>query len=147
MKYRIHLLCAIVLLAACKKEAVMPAAPVIDLISVSPGQVSSFGQPVTLRFSYKDGNGDLGRVDPDDHSLWVKDSRLNSADGYHIPPMAPLDSEVPIQGELSVELTPLFLLGSSGQEVMTYTFYVEDRSGQRSNSITTSAITIVADSL
>ena len=147
MKHAIKFLCLILLLAACKKEEVMPATPVIELVSVSPGQVNSFGQPVTLRFSYKDGNGDLGRVDPDDYSLWVKDSRLNTADGYHIPPMAPLESEVPIQGEVSVVLTPLFLLGSSGQEVMTYTFFVEDRAGQRSNSITTSQIIIVADSL
>jgi hypothetical protein len=72
---------------------------------------------------------------------------LNTADGYHIQPLAPPDTEVPIQGELSVVLTPLFLLGSSEQEVMTYTFHVEDRSGQRSNSITTVPITILADSL
>ena len=133
--------------ASCKKEPVMPAEPVIELVSISTSQVTAFGEPVTIRFSYADGNGDLGRTDPDDHSLWVKDSRLNTADGYHIQPLAPLDSEVPIQGELSVVLTPLFLLGSSGQEVMTYTFYVEDRAGQRSNSITTGSITIVADTL
>lgn len=132
------------LLVACKKEKVevMAKEPVIELISVGPSQVVEFQSTVVLRFSYKDGDGDLGRTDPDDHSLWVKDSRLSVADGYHIIPLAPPDTEIAIQGELTVELAPLFLLGNSAQEVMTYSFYIVDRAGNRSNTITTSAITI-----
>jgi hypothetical protein len=133
-------------MVACKKEQadIMPVEPAIELIAIGPNTVIEFEQPVILRFSYKDGNGDLGRYDPDDHSLWVKDSRLAVADGYHIIPLAPPDTEVPIQGELEVELDPLFLLGNAGQEVMTYSFYVEDRAGNRSNEITAPAITILA---
>lgn len=136
----------VIALSACKKEKVevMPKEPSIELISVGPAQITEFQTPVMLRFSYKDGDGDLGRSDPDDHSLWVKDSRLSVADGYHIIPLAPPDHEIAIQGELVVELSPLFLLGNSDQEVMTYSFYVEDRAGNRSNTITTSAITINA---
>lgn len=137
-------------LTSCKKESasIMPIEPSIELISVGPDQVVEFGTAVRLRFSYKDGDGDLGRTDPDDHSLWVKDSRLSVADGYHIIPLAPPDTEIPIQGELEVELHPLFLLGNADQEVMTYSFYVVDRAGNRSNEITTTAITInAADSL
>jgi hypothetical protein len=133
-------------IVACKKEQsdIMPLEPTIELIAMGPNTVVEFEQPVVLRFSYKDGNGDLGRYDPDDHSLWVKDSRLAVADGYHIIPLAPPDTEVPIQGELEVELNPLFLLGNAGQEVMTYSFYVVDRAGNRSNEITGPAITILA---
>ncbi len=137
---------SVVALSACKKEKVdlMPKEPSIELISVGPSHVVEFQTPVVLRFSYKDGDGDLGRTDPDDHSLWVKDSRLEVADGYHIIPLAPPDHEIAIQGELEVELTPLFLLGNSDQEVMTYTFYVMDRAGNKSNTITTPAITVNA---
>lgn len=135
-------------LTACKKEQVeiMLKEPVIELISVGPDQVVEFQTPIVLRFSYKDGDGDLGRSDPDDHSLWVKDSRLDEADGYHIIPLAPPDAEIAIQGELEVELRPLFLLGNSTEEVMTYTFHVVDRAGNRSNTITTSEIIITAAS-
>lgn len=133
-------------LVSCKKEKadIMPTEPSIELISVSREQVTEFQSAVMLRFSYKDGDGDLGRTDPDDYSLWVKDSRLSVADGYHIIPLAPPDEEIAIQGELEVELTPLFLLGNASQEVMTYSFYVVDRAGNRSNEITTPAITINA---
>lgn len=131
-------------LVSCKKEKaeIMPMEPLIELINVSPEQVTEFQSAVMLRFSYKDGDGDLGRTDPDDYSLWVKDSRLSVADGYHIIPLAPPDEEIAIEGELEVELTPLFLLGNASQEVMTYSFYVVDRAGNRSNEITTPAITI-----
>lgn len=144
---KLLLVCGVLVLFSCKKEEVMPATPEITLLDAAPGLVHEFQDRVTLRFSYKDGDGDLGQSDPDDYSLWVKDSRLANTDGYHIPPLAPLDSEVPIQGQLEVELTTLFLLGSSGEEVMTYTFQIVDRAGNRSNSITTPPITIVADSL
>ncbi|MBK7085648.1 MAG: hypothetical protein IPH53_13690 [Flavobacteriales bacterium] len=130
---------------SCKKESVMPTTPEIEIVSASPTQVDEFAEGVVLRFSYKDGDGDLGEADPDAYTFWVKDSRLNAADGYHIPPLAPPDTEVPIQGELEVTLTPLFLLGSSGQEVMTYTFYITDRAGNKSNELVTSSITVVAD--
>lgn len=130
---------------SCKKEAVIPTSPVIEIVSAGPTEVDEFAEGVVLRFSYKDGDGDLGETDPDAYTLWVKDSRLNAADGYHIPPLAPPDTEVPIQGELEVTLTPLFLLGSSGQEVMTYTFYITDRAGNKSNELVTSSITVVAD--
>ena len=80
----------------------MPTTPEIEIVSASPTQVDEFAEGVVLRFSYKDGDGDLGEADPDAYTLWVKDSRLNAADGYHIPPLSPPDTEVPIQGELEV---------------------------------------------
>lgn len=136
----------VLVLTACKKEQadIMPMEPSIELISVGPDAVIEFQRPVLLRFSYKDGNGDLGRVDPDDYSLWVKDSRLAMADGYHIIPLSPPDTEVPIQGELEVELDPLFLLGNGAEEIMTYSFHVQDNAGNKSNEVTTPAIVITA---
>lgn len=136
-----------VLLAGCKKEEVMPSAPEIALVSMSTQSVHEFDVRVKVRFSYTDGDGDLGQSDPDDYTLWVKDARLEGTDGYHIPPLAPEDAEVPIQGELEVELNALFLLGNSGQEETSYTMYVVDRAGNRSNEFTTGTITITTDSL
>lgn len=135
------------LLAGCKKEEVMPSAPEIAFVSMSTQSVHEFDEHVTVRFSYKDGDGDLGQEDPDNYTLWVKDARLEGTDGYHIPPLAPEDAEVPIQGELDVELNALFVLGNSGQEETSYTMYIVDRSGNRSNEFTTGMITITNDSL
>lgn len=147
MRNLFALLVIVFLLAGCKKEEVMPSAPEIALVSVSTQEVAQFEERVTVRFSYKDGDGDLGQADPDNYTLWVKDARLEGTDGYHIPPLAPEDAEVPIQGELEVELNALFLLGNSGQEETQYTMYVIDRAGNRSNEFTTGTIVITNDSL
>ena len=134
--------------AACRKEeAAMPGTPEIAFVSMSTQQVLEFEERVKVRFSYKDGDGDIGHADPDNHSLWVKDARLENADGYHIQPLAPEGAEVPIQGELEVELNALFLLGNSGQEETSYTMYIVDRAGNRSNEFTTGTITITNDGL
>lgn len=125
----------------------MPAVPEIAFVSMNAESVVQFEDRITIRFSYKDGDGDLGQMDPDEYTLWVKDARLDAPDGYHIPPLAPEGAEVPIQGELAVELNALFLLGNSGQEVTTYTVHVLDRAGNRSNEFTTGPITIHADSI
>jgi hypothetical protein len=137
------ILCSTLLLTSCKKEEMMPAVPEIALISVSPLEVVQFGERVKVRFSYQDGNGDLGHPDPDVPSLEVKEARLNAPDWYHIPPIAPEGSEVMIRGELEVELNALFLLGNGTVETTTYTLRIRDRAGNWSNTITTPTITIV----
>jgi hypothetical protein len=147
MRTWIATITVVVLLCACKKEEIMPASPEISLVSMSTQHVQAFGDRVKVRFSYKDGDGDLGEDDPDAYTLWVKDARLAQADGYHIPPLAPESAEVPIQGELEVELNELFLLGNSQQEVTTYTIHIVDRAGNRSNEFVTAPITITGDSL
>ncbi len=147
MRKQIAIVSIVLLCTACKKEEVMPSAPEIAFISMSASSVVKFEDRVKVRFSYKDGDGDLGQNDPDDYTLWVKDARLQGTDGYHIPPLAPEDAEVPIQGDLEVELNALFLLGNSGEEETSYNMYVVDRAGNRSNEFTTGMITITTDSL
>lgn len=147
MRKLIAFIVVAVLPAGCKKEEVMPSAPEIAFVSMNAQSVHEFDERVKVRFSYTDGDGDLGQSDPDDYTLWVKDARLEGTDGYHIPPLAPEDAEVSIQGELEVELNALFLLGNSGQEQTSYTMYVVDRAGNRSNEFTTGTITITTDSL
>src|SRR5262245_49094414 len=95
----IVLACALCL-PGCEKENGMPVEPEIELISIGPTDVEQFTDVVTLRFKYKDGDGDIGEVDPDMPSLRVKDSRLPEPDMYHIPPLTPDQQALAIQGEL-----------------------------------------------
>jgi len=46
-----------------------------------------------------------------------------------------------------VELNALFLLGNSGQEETSYSIYLLDRAGNRSNLVTTGPIIITTDSI
>jgi hypothetical protein len=138
-------LCAWLLLTlACKKEEGPPVVPEITLLSVAPTTVVQFGEEVQVRISYKDGDGDLGRVDADDFSIWVKDARLATADGYHVQPLAPIGSSVAIEGELTIVLRPLFLLGNGSEEATKYTLELQDRAGNWSNEVVTPEIIITS---
>lgn len=127
---------------ACKKDKKLPPEPVIELVSVTPEIVEQFKDSVEVLIKYKDNNGDIGDVSPDVYSLQVKDSRLANPDWYHIPPLAPTDVELKIEGQLKVKLNTLFLLGNGNQEFSTLTIKLKDRAGNWSNEINTSPIAI-----
>ncbi|MES2592244.1 MAG: hypothetical protein V4608_10190 [Bacteroidota bacterium] len=131
---------------SCKKDKPLPKEPSIELVSVTPTNIEQFTDSIEVTIKYKDGDGNLGDVSPDVYSLMVKDSRLVNADWYHIPPLAPLDVEIRIEGTLKIKLNTMFLLGNGSQEFATLTIKLKDRTGNWSNEIITPQI-IINDTL
>jgi len=133
-----------ILIASCKKEGEekFPPEPEIQLVSLEPRIVENFNNEVTLTISYVDNNGDLGYLDPDIPSLAIQDSRLDTSDWYHVPPLAPVGEELKIEGELTVQLTNLFILGNGEKEITDFNIRIRDREGNWSNLISTPQITI-----
>lgn len=136
----------LIALLGCKETAA-PEAPELSLVSASPLDVTAHATPIEVILHYRDAQGDIGQPDADDFSLWMRDARLTADDGFHLPPMTPADPqggflELHIEGNLVVEVPPLFLLGAGPSETTTLTFTLEDRAGNRSASVTTAAITI-----
>jgi hypothetical protein len=132
----------IMCMTSCKKEDEKPVEPVIEFKSISATEVTQFTNEIQITFSYEDMQGDLGQADPDAYSLRVKDDRLEDFDWYHIPPMTPDMQELHIKGDYVVTLTPLFLLGSGGNETTRFTLQLRDRAGNWSNQIVTPVVTI-----
>ena len=129
------------------KETVVPEAPELELISVTPTAMTAHAEPVEVVLHYRDAQGDLGSEDADDYTLWMRDARLDADDGFHLPPMTPADPnggylELSIEGNLVVEVPPLFVLGGGEVETTTLTFTLEDRAGNRSASVATGVLTI-----
>jgi hypothetical protein len=127
----------------CKKEDEDPVAPVITFDSISATTVEQFNNTIQIGILYEDYQGDLGRQDPDDYSLRVRDARLGDFDWYHIPPMTPDNQELHIKGKYLLELDPLFLMGTGTQESTTLTIQIQDRAGNWSNSIVTPVVLVV----
>ena len=130
----------------CKKEDENPVAPIISFDTISATTVEQFNNSIQIGILYEDYQGDLGREDPDDFSLRVRDARLSDYDWYHIPPMTPDNQELHIKGKYILELDPLFLMGTGTQESTTLTIQVQDKAGNWSNSIVTPVV-LVVDSL
>ncbi|MFN8863658.1 MAG: hypothetical protein ACK5W1_05050 [Flavobacteriales bacterium] len=138
----VALVAVLVLFVSCKKEEEKPVEPVIEFKSISATKVTQFTNEIKITFSYEDMQGDLGQADPDAYSLRVQDDRLEDFDWYHIPPMTPDMQELHIKGDYVVTLTPLFLLGSGGNETTRFTLQLRDRAGNWSNQIITPVVTI-----
>lgn len=135
-----------IFLCSCSKEddstSALSADPVIGFVSISPEEVENFNNSVTLTISYKDNNGDLGFDDPDAYALYVKDSRLDSADWYHVPPLAPPGKNLIIRGQLEIVFNSIFILGNGDEEAVSLTIKMRDRANHWSNIIYTPAIVV-----
>jgi hypothetical protein len=129
----------------CKKKDLRENmdVPYISIKDITPTEVYELSESVLLEIAYEDGNGDLGFHDPDILSLSVQDSRLDSADMYHIPPLAPDGEEIYIKGTFNVYLNTTFLIGIGSSEKLRYTVKIRDREGNWSNTVTSEEITVV----
>ena len=146
MKLKLLILFAISLLFfGCKKEDLRDDmdVPYISIRRITPTEVQEFTESILLEIAYEDGNGDLGFHDPDALSLSVQDSRLETPDYYHIPPLAPDGEEIYIKGTFNIYLNTTFLIGVGSSEKLRYTVRIKDRAENWSNTVTSEEITVV----
>ena len=126
---------------SCKKEEPSKS-PVLELIEITPLSLVQYSEPVYISVGYSDLDGDIGYESPDEYALQIKDNRLIDPDWYHVPPLSPVGSNVTIEGDLTIKISSLFLLGNGSQEFTSFTIKVQDRAGNWSEEITTPQITI-----
>jgi hypothetical protein len=126
----------------CKKKEEEPKVPIIELIGITPLSMVQFEEPVYITIGYSDLDGDIGYDNPDQYALQIKDNRLADPDWYHVPPLSPIGSNVAIEGDLTVKINTLFLLGNGAQEQTSFGIKIKDRAGNWSDEITTPQVTI-----
>jgi len=145
-KYMILLLALMMAWASCSKEdaGVTSPIPAIQFMSISPDSVVEFTEPVIIRISYIDGDGDLGENEPEVKNLFVMDNRNQVIFQFRIPELAPEGAKIAITGELPIELNSVAILEENVvQEPVIYTVWVVDRAGNQSNQIDTDPITVI----
>ena len=140
MKNIIYLF-AIVLLFSCEKEQVISDTPIIEFKSISPTTVQEYSD-IIITISYSDGNGDLGENNPDIHNLFVEDNRNGIVYQFRIPHLAPDNNSIAIEGDFNITINGSGITNESSSQQVNYSIYVTDRAGNKSNTITTSTITI-----
>ena len=130
-------------ISGCKKDDVtFPVEPSISLVNITPSHTKQYKDPVTITIHYEDGDGDLGENNDQIKNCYVTDNRINIIYEYRIKELAPKGYSIPIEGNLNIDIGGQAITDSSSQQSATYTLYVVDRAGHKSNSITTDAITI-----
>ena len=128
---------------SCKDdERQISDVPHLDFVSISPIAITEFKEEVRLVIKYIDGDGDLGDNDPDIKNLFIIDQRNGVEYTYRVPQLSPSGSNITIEGNLEVDLNSLSVVGSANSESVKFDIYIIDRSGNQSNIITSSAITV-----
>ena len=128
---------------SCKdEEGQISNTPHLDFVSISPIAITEFQEEVSLVIKYIDGDGDLGDNDPDIKNLFIIDQRNGVEYTYRVPKLSPSGSDITIKGNLEVDLNSLSVVGSANSESVKFDIYIIDRSGNQSNIITSSAITV-----
>jgi hypothetical protein len=135
------------MIMACEEETVehYPVEPKIELLGLSHDTIRQYEDALVITIQYKDGDGDIGFEDPEQYALYVRDIRLENFDGFYVGPVAPPDSNVPIQGELTIEFPSLFLFGNGAVEQTRFEIKMIDRAGHESNVLETELIAIIRE--
>lgn len=130
-------------LPSCKKDTGISPVPSISFDSISPNPAIKYRDTILIVISYTDGDGDLGIDSADVKNLFVTDSRNNVVSEFRIPQLAPTGATIAIQGNLDVVLPPqIFINDNDSTETVSYSLYIVDRAGHKSNTITTKSLVI-----
>ena len=132
----------VLLFFACKKDDTLSVAPTIEFQGISPLTAQEYIDDIIITISYTDEDGDLGENSPDIDNLFVEDSRNGIVYHYRIPQLAPNGNEIAIEGNFNITINGSGITNSSNSQQVNYAIYVKDRAGNKSNTITTSNITI-----
>jgi hypothetical protein len=149
--FRVSLLFAVLFLPlSCAQEPDFPVEPVIEFVSISSTQFYQFpvqNDSIILVFSFTDGDGDLG--DEDKLNLFLTDSRIpNTPQQFRLPFIPKEGVANGISGEVTMKLAttcciypdlspPCSIQAAHPTNSLHYSIQIEDRAGNRSNSIRT----------
>lgn len=129
-------------MAGCAKDEPISVVPEIAFVSATPQTITAYEDSLMVTISYRDGDGDLGENNTDDHNLFMEDSRNGVIYGFRVRQLAPNDANITIEGNLNIAVPNVPIIGSGNTESFTYTIHAVDRAGNESNRVTTSVITV-----
>ena len=141
MKKKLLLISMVFLFFSCKKED-DGVSFAITLEDVYPTSIAQFQENIFVTLYYSHNEGFVGFFDPDRLSLEIKDSRLDSADYYHLIPVHPPDQSLSVTGEILIEIDSPFILGNGMSETLSYSIRIQDSKMQWSNVVVTPSIIV-----
>ena len=142
MKYLGYVMLIVVFLSCSKEEEQENVEPVLTFESMTPTTVTELVEEIVLKFKYTDNDGNLGENDAGATNLFVTDSRNQVVNSFRVKQLAPDNSTIAIEGTLSVTINPLLITDESTSESGTFSIYMNDRAGNKSNVITSSEFTV-----
>ncbi len=147
---------------SCVNPPDFPSEPEIEFISITPSVYFQkiAGNPddtIAIKFSFKDGEGDIGFDNNDPKDIFVYDNRDDFRRLFSFPVIPDEGSGNGIKGEATILIvdqvcciypdgsTPCLRNSRFPRDTISFSIEVRDREGNMSNRITTDVISIVCD--
>lgn len=155
---------------ACVKAPDYPQQPVISNVILNSNVINQASTPgsaeefLVLTFDFTDGDGDIGKVDPETQSfigmdLEITDSRTGIGETINLPEVPAQGTANGISGEISIELSnktyicctypdfsPACLPNAQfPTDTFSYTIQLRDQAGNFSNKLQTEVITVLCN--
>jgi hypothetical protein len=137
---------------SCNRAPNFPDYPQIEFVSITPNRVHN-NDSVSVVFSFKDGNGDIGRASHDSISshadILLIDNRVSNPNlpkdtlPFWVPDITPFGKVKAVSGTMRVEVNGVFQRPGHNPDTLTYTIVLKDRAGHRSNGVATSKVVIL----
>ncbi|NJN77879.1 MAG: hypothetical protein HC803_05735 [Saprospiraceae bacterium] len=157
MKYETDIFLGILtttLIYGCVEPPDYPIEPVIEFVEMNRTQVIAQTIPedanraldtLIIKFSFTDGDGDLGGGDTS--NVFLIDSRLgNAGETYFISAIPQAGATNGISGEITVMIPEIFCFPNSApRDFMTYSIQIVDKAGHYSNIVQTPPIELICD--
>ena len=151
-------------LCACTKPPDFPEEPTIELISIENNPIrQNFVDSAFVTVKFTDGDGNIGSEDNAIRDIFLKDTRLSQLNNplitFTMPEVPALGSENGISGEIRFPIgtccEPIEGINSCfpvpdnmpefQRDTVVYEMYIEDRAGNRSNTITLDPIFLLCN--
>ncbi len=142
MRIYIYIILSLIIIGGCKKKTTVSTVPVISFISQNPSIIKAYKDSVIFTIGYEDADGDIGENNANAENLFLTDNRINITYKYRVKQLAPSGSSIAIKGNLDVILKSTDITDNSSSQTATYSIYLTDRAGNKSNSVTSGTITI-----
>lgn len=128
---------------ACGKESDFPNRPILETRSFD-----RINRDLAIwRIGFTDGDGDIGvrREQNDQDNFFVKlfiyeegvIDTVIQGENYRIPVVEGVRTAAGVEGEFAFEIDGIDFLRAAGYDSIQYSGYAVDRSGKKSNSVTT----------
>ncbi|MBX7242279.1 MAG: hypothetical protein K1X92_11070 [Bacteroidia bacterium] len=149
MKYLWILFIFALLAGGCQNKPLFPVEPEIGFLDIQPKTVREYQDSISIRFSFRDGDGDLGDIQGGDRfSLIVKDNRTQFPDSvrtlqFQIPVLNTNTKNPSILGEIILAYPPTIVTPGMSSDSTSYTIFIYDQAGHKSNEIITDKVNIV----
>ena len=145
LKYFLFVCILPCLASNCNQTPIYPITPAIVFLDINPKSVFSPKDSIVIKFSFTDGDGNLGfAASENTNDVLYKILRNNATSvnfAARLPLIAPIGNKKSLEGEISLQFSSFGLVAANLQgDSIAYQITIMDRDSTLSNTITTPKI-------